>query len=65
MKRIFITLLFLLPLAVMAQLTFELNGVANRRISSELPEGAKIKLTKIRAGGPGVSSSAILNIGDK
>ena len=56
MKRIFITLLFLLPLAVMAQLTFDLDGKVTRHISRDLREGASVSLESMQLGIRGTSS---------
>ena len=47
MKKIAILLLVIIPLSSMAQLTFELKGRVNKKISSEILEGAQVELTRI------------------
>jgi beta-barrel assembly-enhancing protease len=47
MKRFLILFLAILPMSLMAQLTFELKGLVNEKISSDLPEGTRIELKKI------------------
>ena len=47
MKNAFALLLILFSLTASAQITFDLNGKINKKISSSLPEGADVKLLKI------------------
>jgi len=48
MRKIAILFLVIIPLSSMAQLTFELKGRVNKKISSEIPEGSQVELKEIK-----------------
>ena len=54
MKKIAILFLVIIPLSSMAQLTFELKGIAMERISSEINLGARVELIGIEENTLGV-----------
>lgn len=61
MKRFLIFLVALLPSLMTAQLTFELKGFVNDKISSELPKGATIELKKIEKNKRGEKAILLVN----
>ena len=60
MKRIAFFLLFLAPIALMGQVTFNIKGDVTRNISGNLPEGAKVELTAIKVADNGFIKATVL-----
>lgn len=60
MKKIILGLLLALSFTVNAQLTFELRGVINKKISSTLIEDKNVELKSIDIGESGVYKATIL-----
>jgi len=61
MKKIFLLLLIMVPLTSIAQLTFELKGLVNKKISSDINEGSNIELKEIIKNNKGEKAVVIVN----
>lgn len=60
MKKILSLIFVIIPLVSMTQLTFDLKGRVERKISSEIPEGTKVELHEIIIGDGGFHKAKVL-----
>lgn len=61
MKKIIILILIIVPFVSMAQLTFELKGLVNDKISSDIVKGDRVELYKINKDKRGEKAIIIIN----